>query len=82
MNDIASEVLRRLDSIEALINAPAREYLSAEEAAGFLGLSKQQLDIHRMKGGGPAFHKVGRRVLYAVSDLRDWMAEHRREPLS
>ena len=77
-----TEVLERLDAIEARLAAPPREYLSAVEAAGFVGLSKQQLDIWRMEGGGPAFHKVGRRVLYSVRDLREWMALHRREPLS
>lgn len=77
-----TEILERLEAIEAKIGRPNREYLNAEEAADFVGLSKQQLDIHRMKGGGPAFHKVGRRVLYAVADLRVWMAGHRREPLS
>lgn len=76
-----TEILERLEAIEAKIGQPDREYLNAEEAAGFLGLSKQQLDVHRMKGGGPPFHKVGRRVLYSVSDLRAWMASHRREPL-
>ena len=77
-----TELLDRLESIEARLAAPPREYLSAGEAASFLGLSKQQLDIWRMRGGGgPAWHKVGRRVLYAVADLRGFMAEHRREPL-
>lgn len=77
-----AEILQRLEAIEAKVGRPDREYLSAEEAAGFVGLSKQQLDIHRMNGGGPAFHKVGRRVLYSVHDLRAWMASHRKEPLS
>lgn len=72
----------RLDQIEKIMSRPQREYLSPAEAATFVGLSKQQLDIHRMQGGGPAFHKVGRRVLYAVSDLHAWMASHRREPLA
>lgn len=77
-----AEILRRLEAIEAKIGRPEREYLGPEEAAEFVGLSKQQLDLHRMHGGGPAFHKVGRRVLYSVSDLRAWMGAHRREPLA
>lgn len=76
------DVMERLDAIEARLAAPPREYLGVEGAAEFVGLSKQQLDLWRMRGGGPAFHKVGRRVLYAVADLREWMALHRREPLS
>lgn len=35
-----------------------------------------------MKGGGPAFHRVGRKCLYAVDDLRAFMAGLRQEPLS
>lgn len=82
MKNLDEVVLKRLDQIEGLISIPRREYLSAAEAAQFVGLSKQQLDIHRMQGGGPVFHKVGRRVLYAISDLRDWMWAHRQEPLA
>ena len=76
------EVIERLERIEAAVAAPRREYLPVEEAARFLGLSKQQLDLWRMRGGGPAFHKVGRKVLYAVADLRDFMEGLRREPLA
>ena len=76
------EVIERLKRIEAALAAPPREYLPVEEAAAFLGLSKQQLDLWRMKGGGPAFHKVGRKVLYAVADLREFMAGLRREALT
>ena len=76
------EVIEKLDRIEAAIAAPRREYLPVEGAAAFLGLSKQQLDLWRMKGGGPAFHKVGRKVLYAVADLREFMNGLRRNPLA
>ena len=76
------DVLEKLERIEAAIAAPRREYLPVEEAARFLGLSKQQLDLWRIKGGGPAFHKVGRKVLYAVADLRDFMSTLRLNPMS
>lgn len=76
------EVIERLERIEAAMAASRREYLPVEGAAAFLGLSKQQLDLWRMKGGGPAFHRVGRKVLYAVADLRGFMDGLRREPLS
>ena len=44
-----TEVLERLDQIEARLAAPPREYLGAGEAAGFLGLSKQQLEERAME---------------------------------
>lgn len=76
------EILERLERIERAVAAPPRAFLPTEDAAAYLGLSKQQLDVWRMRGGGgPAFHRVGRRVLYAVADLDSFMAELREEPL-
>ena len=76
------EIVERLDRIEATLAAPPRAYLPVAEAAEFMGLSKQQLDLWRMKGGGPAFHRVGRKCLYAVEDLRAFMDGLRQEPLA
>jgi hypothetical protein len=75
------EILDRLDRIEAALAAPPRAYLDTLEAANFLGLSTQQLELWRMKGGGPATVRVGRKVLYAVQDLTSFMDGLRREPL-
>ncbi len=71
------ELTLKLGRLETL----QKEFLNSEESAEFLGLSKQTIDLWRSSGGGPAWHKVGRRVLYSVHDLRDFMAGHRREPL-
>jgi len=69
------------DDLRTLQQQRPREYLSVQEAADFLGLSKIQLDMWRtQEPGGPAWCKVGRRVLYAVRDLRAFMAAHRQEP--
>lgn len=75
------EILERLEKIERAVAAPPRAFLPAEDAAAYLGLSKQQLDVWRMRGGGPAFHRVGRRVLYAVADLDAFMVDLREVPL-
>ena len=50
-------------------------YLTNDEAATFLRLSPRTLEKNRVIGGGPRFHKLGRRVLYAVADLEAWAAE-------
>ena len=50
-------------------------YLTNEEAATFLRLSPRTLEKNRVIGGGPRFHKFGRRVLYAIADLEAWAAE-------
>ena len=77
------QIEERLDRIEAQLASPPRAYLPVKEAAVYLGLSKQQLNLWRMKGGGgPAFHRVGRRCLYAVEDLKAFMDDLRQEPLA
>lgn len=51
---------------------PGPEYLTTQEAAGFLRLSPRTLEKQRVLGGGPRFHKFGARVVYAITDLRAW----------
>ena len=47
-------------------------FLRTPEAARFLGLSGRTLEKHRTYGTGPAFRKLGGRVVYAVDDLQAW----------
>ncbi|WP_287459260.1 helix-turn-helix domain-containing protein [Sphingomonas sp.] len=47
-------------------------FYSNDEAADFLRLSPRTLEKYRVRGGGPPFRKLGRRVVYALSDLEDW----------
>jgi hypothetical protein len=47
-------------------------FYSNEEAADFLRLSPRTLEKYRVRGGGPPFRKLGRRVIYALSDLEEW----------
>jgi len=47
-------------------------YLRTAEAARFLGLSPRTLEKHRIYGTGPAYRKIGARVVYAVADLNAW----------
>jgi predicted DNA-binding transcriptional regulator AlpA len=54
-------------------------HLKVTEAAEHLRLSKSTLDKLRCQGGGPTYFKLGRTVVYAVSDLDSWMASRRRE---
>ncbi|NQD93787.1 helix-turn-helix domain-containing protein [Pseudomonas sp. CrR25] len=52
--------------------SPAPRYLNNDEAAAFLRLSPRTLEKQRVIGGGPRFHKFGRRVMYALADLEAW----------
>ena len=47
-------------------------YLRTKEAAAFLSLSARTLEKHRTYGTGPAYHKLGGRVVYSVDDLETW----------
>ena len=52
-------------------NLPPR-FLRTPEAARFLSLSGRTLEKHRCHGSGPAYRKIGGRVIYAVPDLIAW----------
>ena len=47
-------------------------YLRTKEAAHYVGLSARTLEKHRTYGTGPAYRKVGGRVIFTLEDLRAW----------
>jgi predicted DNA-binding transcriptional regulator AlpA len=66
--------------------AAVDEYLTTREAAAYLKLSRQFLEIarHRADGSGPDYIKLARSVRYRRSALDAWMNSHNRsgdEPL-
>ena len=56
---------------DANASLPPR-YLRTPEAARFLSLSGRTLEKHRTYGTGPAYRKLGGRVVYALEDLKAW----------
>jgi excisionase family DNA binding protein len=64
------------------VNTSILKKLDTAEAAEYLGLGKSTLDKLRVTGGGPAFFKVGARVVYDSADLDAWIAQHRRSSTS
>jgi excisionase family DNA binding protein len=52
--------------------------VTVSEAAALLRVSKSWLDKKRLDGGGPEFHKFGRRVVYDKRDLDAWAALKKR----
>lgn len=57
--------------------------LRAPEAATYLGLSASTLAKMRLRGDGPAYSKVGPRiVVYDVGDLDAYLASRRRRSTS
>jgi len=59
----------------------AVEYLNTKQAAIYVGLSEEYLEIarHRDDGSGPNFIKLPRAVRYRRGDLDAWMEIHRKE---
>jgi len=49
--------------------------LTTREAATYIRLSTSTLNQLRVKGGGPPFIKLGRRVTYRTAALDAWLAE-------
>ncbi|MCW5685513.1 MAG: helix-turn-helix domain-containing protein [Pseudolabrys sp.] len=49
------------------------DVLRAHDAADFLELSESTLAKLRLTGNGPAYCKLGRRVVYRRTDLEAWL---------
>jgi excisionase family DNA binding protein len=59
-----------------------QELSTTEEAARFLRLQKQTLEAWRLRGSGPTFVKLGRRVVYRREALEEFMSERERRSTS
>lgn len=57
------------------INTPL--VLDANDVAAQLGLSVSTLAKMRLYGTGPAYSKLGRRVVYRPADLDSWIEANR-----
>ncbi len=53
-------------------------YLTTTEAANYLRMSKQFLEIARHRGDGPPYVKLSRAVRYHRPSLDKWMLERQR----
>lgn len=56
--------------------------LDTEAAAKYCGVGKSTLEKLRLTGGGPAYLKPTRSVIYQVSDLDRWLDLKRRRSTS
>ena len=63
-------------------NSHSPRYLKTPAAAAHLGLAPTTLEKHRCYGTGPAFHKLGGRVVYSVEALDAWVAQGLRNSTS
>lgn len=56
-----------------------RCYVLGDTELEILG-DRDKLAQWRHKGVGPAYYKIGRKVIYRGSDLNSWLAANRVEP--
>lgn len=49
------------------------EFLTTNEVAELLRIKPTTLTIWRVRGIGPAYHKLGRRVVYRERDVFSWI---------
>ena len=50
--------------------------MDTDEAAAYLVMSPENLELLRLKGGGPKYAKCGRLVRYRRSSLDRWLADN------
>ena len=61
---------------------PQQRMLRTNEAATYCGSSASTFEKLRLTGGGPIYSKIGRRVVYRIEDLDNWLAANRRRSTS
>lgn len=55
------------------------KFLSPDELAAKLGISKSTLAMWRHDGEGPAWYKLGKSIGYLPTDVREWLERFRHE---
>lgn len=80
----ASERRRNMERSDNLDKSceTQRSLLNTEQAATYVGSTRSTLEKKRMRGDGPIFLKIGRRVVYDKRDLDAWLDSCRRRSTS
>jgi predicted DNA-binding transcriptional regulator AlpA len=73
---IVREELQRI--MPQLVPANELEWIDTKEVSKRTGLSVKTLKHYRLDGEGPPFSKIGRRVVYQVADVENWMNSKKR----
>jgi predicted DNA-binding transcriptional regulator AlpA len=60
------------------VSRDSQRVLRTREAAQYCESSASTFEKLRLRGGGPVYSKIGRRVVYRVEDLDAWLAANRR----
>ena len=62
--------------------SPSTRLISTEDAATYCASAASTLEKYRLRGKGPTYIKLGRRVAYDRADLDAWIASNRRNSTS
>lgn len=54
----------------------SRRYLSTKEAAEYCGSTESSFEKLRGTGSGAAYNKIGRKVVYDIKNLDEWMSQN------
>jgi hypothetical protein len=57
----------------AFWSLPSDAMVDRETVAAVLHVALQTLEMRAIRGGGPVYRRVGKRALYRVGDVRDFM---------
>ena len=72
------EIVAMQSTVRFVDEAGPVRFVDTEAAARYLALEAHTLECYRSRGGGPAYHKFGKWVRYAVDDLDAWAKSCRR----
>jgi excisionase family DNA binding protein len=72
----------QIDNARAEQARKGSPFLTTEQAAHYVGLSRRTLEKMRTIGGGPLYRKHGRYVRYHIADLDAWSTAHRQHSTS
>ena len=64
-------------TVGSLDELPDADFLTLSDVAGILGVPLNTLRWWRQQGAGPAFFKIGRRLVTTVGDLKAWVEEQK-----
>jgi len=74
LEQLAGEIANQIFEKLRLKQPPASPWMTPEDAAHYLSLSRRGLEDMRAREGGPKFHKASDRVIrYHVRDLDAWL---------
>jgi excisionase family DNA binding protein len=58
-----------------IVDGVLRPYLTAREAAQYLNVSYPSIELWRREGRGPAYSKLGRKIIYTREALDKFVAD-------